>query len=73
MISAEHNVLREHGVSTMLSTLSKYYAPLDIKAEYLNAIIFFSLHSLLPGVELLSLVDVLAASVTSPVRVSEGV
>ena len=67
VISAEHNVLREQGVSTMLSTLSKYYTPFNIKAEYLDAIIFFSLHSLLPGVELLSLVDVFPTCITPPI------
>ena len=51
----------------------KIDSPFNVEPEYLYPKVVLSLNSLLPRIELLSLVDVLAASVTSPVRVSEGV
>lgn len=46
-------------------------APFDIETEDLDAVVLLTLNRLFTSVELLALVNVLAAGVTSPVSVSE--
>ena len=66
MISAEHNVLQGVRGECFLKAMGRAYLPLYIKSEYFNPIIVLSFHGLLPGIELLPFVDVLAAGIASP-------
>ena len=42
------------------------YAPLDVETENLDSVVVLPLHSLLPSIELLALVDVFPVGVTTP-------
>ena len=44
------------------------YAPFDIEAEDLDAIVVLSFYGLFPSVELLALVDVFTAGIASPIN-----
>ena len=66
VISAEHSVLRVVRGEHLLRAMGKAHVPFNIESEYLDPIVVLPLHGLLPGIELLPLINVLATGIASP-------